>query len=737
MKKIIKTEDLKLKTKNTESFAAVFEKTLKAAQVSYVESDGIGVLSLDQLNSKVNILSISILKEFNNVIDLIANQKISVLIIRSNKKDQFIAGANINEINAIKSVDDARDILMKGHALFDKIEQLPFPTIAIINGPCLGGGLELALACTYRIALISDAVKIALPEVNLGILPGLGGTQRLTRLIGLSNALSIIVTGKNINAKKALKLGVVDAICHEAFLDERLATFITQIKSKKYKTIVEQKRKNYSKLMKFLESNPIGRIIIHNMVKKQILATTKGKYPAPLEALHVSCKGYPKSFKKGIQIELDGFCRLVMLDTTKNLIHLFLMQEYVKNINNSLVQSKDQPITHAGIIGAGLMGAGIASVLSYRNIKVRLKDIDWGSLLNGVKSIQKIYKQLVKKRRLKENDAEIKMMQTVSTSKDYSGFHKVDLVIEAIVENMSIKKAVFKDLEQNVSKDCILATNTSSLSINEMAKELKHPERFIGIHFFSPANRMPLVEIIPSKTCKKEVISKAISLVKRMKKTPVVVKECPGFLVNRVLIPYVVEAIRCIEEGEKITRVDKLMTTFGMPIGPLALCDEVGLDIGFSVAKVLEDGYGERMALPKILQKFEGLDNCLGKKTKRGFYNYSGKKKKENMEIYSLCDSSKTKNKKEIEDRLILIMVNEALRCLEENIVNSAEELDLALIYGMGFPPFLGGILMYAQRRGFKKILQDLSTLSRQHGIRFKPCEKLKDLAENNKKLFN
>lgn len=725
-----------VKHKKGPTFAAIFEKTLKAAQVTYSEENGIGILSLDQTGSKVNILSISIFEEFNHVIDMIAKQPIAALIIRSNKKDQFIAGANINDINDIKSVDEAKAILIKGHAVLNKIQDLPFPTIAVINGPCLGGGLELALACTYRVSVISNAVKIGLPEVNLGILPGLGGTQRLTRLIGLSNALAMIVSGKQVDSKKAFKMGIVDLICHEAFLTDKLSEFIVKIKLKKVNNAILKNRKKRSLVTVILESTPLGRVLIKNIVKKQILRKTNGKYPAPIKALEVSCKGYPKSLQKGIKIELAGFCDLVMLPVTKNLIHLFLTQEFVKKQIQQHESTKNKPINQACVIGAGLMGAGIASVLSYRDMNVRLKDIDWSSALNGVKSIKKVYNQLVKKRRISKQAAALKIMQTVSVTKDYTGLKKSDLVLEAIVENLNIKKMVFKELESHVGKDCILASNTSSLSITTMSDDLKHPERFIGIHFFSPANIMPLVEIIPSKKTSKEVISRAIKLVKRMKKTPVIVKECPGFLVNRILIPYVIEAIRCVDEGEKIGRIDSIITRFGMPIGPLALCDEVGLDVGFHVAKVLEDGYGDRMQCPAIMQRFEALDNTLGKKTKRGFYTYNSKKKKENQEIYKLCSGNKTLSEQEIQNRLILIMVNEAFKCIEEKIVNSPQELDMAMIYGIGFPPFLGGLLRYADQIGLKVVLHHLSALTQEHGIRFRPSNLLKTLATENKPLF-
>lgn len=721
----------------TPTFDEVFNQTLKAAQVNYTESNSVGTLSLDQLNSKVNILSRSILNEFNSVLDLLSKRDICVLIIKSAKKNQFIAGANINEIYGVESADEAKKLLVHGHEIFHKIENLPFPTIAVINGPCLGGGLELALACTYRVALIHDSVSIALPEVNLGILPGLGGTQRLSRLIGLSKAVSLIVSGKGVNAKKAYSLGIVDALFHAAFLETRLETFIASLSSSKQRKMIEKRRKKSSMPMKVLESNGVGRWMLHQLVKRQILKKTKGHYPAPMTALNVTIKGYSKPLKKGIDLEIAGFCKLVTTSEAKHLMHIFLTQEFVKKQTQNHVVPTQDTIKQATVLGAGLMGAAIAWLFSYRNIKVRLKDINWGAVLHGQKSIQNIYNQLVKKRRLKKDQADMKLMQTVSLAQDFSGLHQSDIVVEAIVENLTIKQTVFKDLEKHVSRECILASNTSSLSIEKIASSLTYPDRFLGLHFFSPANIMPLVEIIPSKTCKKEVISKAIQVVKKMKKTPIVVKECPGFLVNRILIPYVVEAIRCVEEGEKISRIDRIITQFGMPIGPLALCDQVGLDVGFNVAKVLEDGYGPRMAIPTIMKKMQELDNCLGKKTNRGLYCYKGKQKSENKDINQFCSSPSKKTEKEIKDRLLLIMVNEALMCLDENIVSSPEELDMAMIYGIGFPPFLGGLLMYAQNRGFNDILEVLTQLAQQHGSRFEPCNKLKELVKHNQNLFH
>ena len=733
IKKEIKKQAVK---KNT--FMTTFENKLDSNPVYYSEKENKGVISFDHPTSKVNILSSHVLELLSDILDEIKDRPITSLWIRSEKKDQFIAGANIEEIKEITTPYEATQKVSMGNHILNKLAELPYPTIAIINGPCLGGGCELALACDFRIAYESDAVKIGLPEVNLGIIPGFGGTQRLPKLIGLQRSLPLITAGKCLDAKKAYKTGLVDLVIAESFLEEKSDEFLAMVMHSKKRLKITKRRKKESWVTVVLEQSYLGRWLIKKIALKQVMKKTKGHYPAPVAAVHVVVDGYTKSIKKGLLKETEVFSKLVLTDVSKQLIHLFFIQETVKKQTMNQAIKTVKPVSHATVIGAGLMGAGIAWALSYRGVSTRLKDVSWEAVLKGMVSIKGIYKQLIKRRSIKKQQAHIRQLKTLSGTIDKSGIGQSDLIVEAIVEDMSIKKQVFRDIESSVSSTCVIASNTSSLSIKEMSKALKRPERFIGLHFFSPVNRMPLVEIIPSPTCSKETLSTAIQIVKRMKKTPIIVKECPGFLVNRILLPYLNEAIRCVQDGVSIKKVDQIATSFGMPIGPLALCDEVGLDVGLKVAKVLEEGYGERMKIPELFHTVFNKYELKGKKGGSGFYVYTGKQKKENSAIYE-CVSSEKKGilDKDVESRLIMIMIKEAIMCLDEKIVATPEQLDLAMIMGIGFPPFRGGLLKYAQSYGLQNIVEECHQFSQRFGSRFEPCETLLRLSQQQNNIFN
>ncbi len=690
----------------------------------------IATLTFDSIDSKVNILKSEILIELETHIKEIANNKnIKTFIFESAKPTNFIAGADISEI---KDLNDKKDALLKvkqGQEILSLIADLKCDTICYINGTTMGGGTELALCFDYRLTSKSKNVKIALPEVNLGVIPGFGGTQRLPRLVGLMQSLPLILTGKTIDYKKAFKIGFTDGFFPEEYKEEKIAAFIQRIKQDSEKTKILKRRKKFIDKLSFLDS------LILKKAKQNVIKKTFGHYPAPLSALEVIKDSYRGSLKKGLDLELKAFSELVITDKCKNLIGLYFANEALKKDNKLSKTIKPKDINNAATLGAGIMGGGIAWLMSKCGIPVRIKDINLKAVALGYKQIDKIYSQLKKIR--KYNDREIGLKKDLVTyGLNFNGFKNMDLVIEAIIEDLDIKKSSFTELEKHINKDTIVASNTSSLSITEMAKAFKKPERFIGMHFFNPVNRMPLVEVIPHEKTSKNTIQTIIDLSYKAGKTPILVKDAPGFLVNRILLPYLNEAAFLLDEISDIQKIDNVITDFGMPMGPLTLADNVGIDVGYKVAKILEKGFGERMNVSPLIDKIYNEMKLLGKKSGKGFYLYKGKEIIINNQIEKICTTSKNIRNDEIIDRLILIMVNEASKCLEEEIVKNAEQLDLAMIMGTGFPAFRGGLLKYADSIGIENILNKLNNLADKVSSRYKPSDLIIKMAEQNKKFY-
>ena len=701
---------------------------------------GVAVLSFDLAGEKVNKLSTPVMKAFESSLNELAlDTSISVLLITSSKPGIFIAGADLEEIKNIVTVAEGIEKTKMGQDIFSRLVSMPFPTVAAIHGACLGGGLELALACTFRIASDDEKTQLGLPEVNLGIIPGFGGTQRLPRLIGLQQALPMILTGKAVSSKKAFSLKLVDQLISSTFFIEKALLFCEKVVEKSVQETIKKRRFKKSCFPKFIGLSFVTRAIICNIAKKNVLKKSKGFYPAPLAAIRAVQFGLNTSMTLGLHKESHEFGELAVTDVSKNLIQLFFISESMKKYKGSSFDGQSRHISHAGVLGAGLMGGGIAWLLSHKDIPVRVKDITWDAVGKAYSAAQTIYNQLIKRRKLTSSQADMALLKMAGTL-SYAGFEKLDIIIEAIVENSDIKKSVFKDLEKVVRPDAIIASNTSSLSITDMGTVFQNPERFIGMHFFSPVNRMPLVEIIPGEKTSTDTILTLVNLCKKLKKTPIVVQNCPGFLVNRILIPYVNEAILLLEDGAEIEEIDRVSELFGMPLGPLSLADEVGLDVGYKVAKLLEEGYPDRMAVSKSFELIFADKTLRGKKSGAGFYTHKGKKAVNSKIMTILHDNDLVTNKylstTKIRDRLLLIMVNEASRCLSESVVESVELLDLAMILGTGFPPFRGGICKYADQEGLKSVVSKLKALSIEAGSRFDPSPFLLELVATEKTFY-
>lgn len=689
----------------------------------------IATLMFDMPNSNVNLLSKSVMKELESHLDELKTRKdIDVLLFRSAKEGIFIAGADISEIESLDNEKMAYDIVRSGQIILSKIMALPFYTIAVIDGACLGGGFELALNCDYRIATQNPKTKIGLPEVNLGVLPGFGGTQNLKHLIGKQKALELILGAKMINGLKAEKLKMVDACVPQGYLDFKLESFIQAVLDDKERVKIDAKRYRMNLLERF------APWIIYHFALKEVMKRTKGNYPAPLEVIELFKKTEKLPINEALSLEAYAFARLSVTEVSKNLISVFYSSEKLKH--ESFVKKDAVPldIHSVSVVGSGTMGGGIVWLFSNIDKAVRLKGRSYDSIASSFVPISKFYNDVIKRKRLTEREAEIKMGH-ISYTSNYDGLSNIDLVVEAVVENTQIKKDVYKDLENVVKDDCIIASNTSSLSISMLSEGMKNPERFVGMHFFNPVPRMPLVEVIAGEKTSDETVATVVKLSRDAGKTAILVGDCAGFLVNRVLLPYINESARMFREGASILLIDETIEEFGMPMGPFTLADEVGLDVGYKVSKVLEGAYGERMAVAPILTEVIDM-KLLGKKNQKGFYTYNGKEKRINKEVTAIQPRSRPYNKAEIIDRAMLIMINEAARVLEESIVKDASQLDMAMIMGTGFPPFRGGLLKYADSLGIEKTYHSLLRLQEKYGNRFEPAELIKSMAENNETFY-
>lgn len=670
----------------------------------------------DLENEKVNKLSFEILKEFDEKLNIIKDDSsIKALVIDSAKKDIFIAGADIKEIEKLKDEKEVYDSLMEVHQIFNKLENLTIPTIAYINGACMGGGLELALACKYRVITTNPKTKLAFPEIKLGIFPGFAGTIRAPKIIGLVAALDLILTGKTIDAKKAYKLNLADIIFDDAQKEFMLDYFI---KKAIYGTI--EKRIDFN----LLNYAPLNEIVF-NKTLKGLLNKVNKDFQAPFVALEVIRATINKEFEDSIKVEAREFAKLAITKESKNMIKLFFLFEKL----NKNFEKTQNPISNAVVLGNGVMGKGIIWLFSkYLNdVRIKIRDISHANEI--IKDVSKIYDYLIKSRKMSKNEVDFKLNKISYTDK-FDGFKNFDFIIEAIIEDEETKKDTYKQIENIVNENAIIATNTSSISIEKLASKIKNKENFLGVHFFNPVNLMPLVEVIPTSNTSKETINKVFELLITAGKTPILVGDCAGFIVNRILLPYLNEAAFILEEGSKIEKIDSLIKDFGMPMGPFTLADTVGIDIGYKVAKILNEAYGSRMPIASIIEKMNDA-KLLGLKTKAGFYEYDGKDKYVNTHVTSMIqNNTKIFEDEQIVQRCIYIMINEASRCLEENIVSDASIIDFAMITGTGFPAYKGGLLSYANEIGLKNILESLRTFEKEYGNRFTPSNLLIKLVE-------
>lgn len=683
--------------------------------------DGVGDLVFDNPGSDVNVLTSEHLGALDQTLDELARRaEIKALVITSAKERIFIAGADIRQIEGITTPQDALDKAELGKAILKKLENLPYPTVCVISGACLGGGYELALACDRRVASFSPSVKIGLPEVHLGILPGFGGSIRLPRLVGLLKGLPLILAGKRVSAEEALKNGMVDRLFPEKTLRTDAIAYAVTLKSKH--RIPRKKGLGVA----FFEDTPIGRAIVYHKARKDVLKRTKGKYPAPLEIIKLVGRTYGRSDTGAYRLESERFARLATTGVSKNLIKVFFLSEKYKKHRWTDSAAKSDGVKKCGVIGAGVMGGGIAQLVSARDLSVRVKDLHDKALSGALLEALKINQSALKRRRIRKHELENRM-SLISTTLDNSGLGKCDILIEAVVEDLGIKQRVFKELSGLTGPGTILASNTSSLPVTRMAEVCAHPERVVGLHFFNPVDRMPLVEVIRAAQSSPETVERTVLFARRLGKTVILTEDRPGFLVNRLLLPYLNEAAYLLSEGLPCERIDRIAEDFGLPMGPIELADQVGIDVGTKVAHILQEAFGERMKVAPILEDVQKA-GLLGKKSGKGFYVYDGKKRTPNPEVKAGSGSKITET--DALKRMIYIMINEAARCLEEKVVDSAATVDIGMIMGTGFPPYRGGLLRYADSIGASAILKDLERFSKEvDAKRFEPSKLLVELA--------
>ncbi len=700
--------------------------------------DKIAVLTFDLPDKKVNTLGQAVLAELGGILrSLAARVDLHGLLFQTGKPGQFIAGADLTELGALAlaTKEQAGQAVALGHKLFGGFAKMPFPTVALIDGNCMGGGTELALAMDDRIVSDASHTKIALPEVKIGLIPAWGGTQRLARLIGLGPAIEMITTGETISAKKAVALGLAfDAVPADRLIDEGVRRIEQLREGDSWKTLRADRQK------------PLGlsddeMMFAFGVAEGAVAAKTKGLYPAPLAALKAMKNGLNKPLEEGLAAEADAAMDVFGSPVAANLIGVFFGQSRLgRDTGVSDKTVTPGKIDRAGVLGAGLMGSGIATAFARSGIPTAMVDIDDARIGEGLKRASEVVASRIKIGRATPEDM-VSLLAHLNTSTSHRVFGDCDLVVEAVTEDESVKTAMFRDLAGILKPGAILASNTSTISITRMAESVPDPSKFVGMHFFSPVDRMELVEVIRGEKTSVETVATVVALAKRVRKTPIVVKDCAGFLVNRVLFPYMNEALLMLQEGVPMDAIDAAAMAFGMPMGPIALEDQVGLDVAAFAGKVLAKAYPDR-ATPTLILIDLVKAGRLGKKTGAGFRKHTGKGGKPSadpafaamLEKYT-GGQTRELSATDMTDRLFLPMLLEATRVLEEGIVRDPGDVDMGLILGIGFPPFRGGILRWCDTEGAAKVLDRVEKYQ-PLGKRFEPTESLIRLAKSGETFY-
>lgn len=708
---------------------------------------GILVVTLDQPGDSVNKVDRRLGLELERIIEMTERDKtIRATVITSGKPDIFIAGADIEQFLEFRTEEDAENASRFGQRLLNLLDRSRIPVVAAINGACLGGGLELALACKYRIATDHPKTVLALPEVQLGLIPGMGGTQRLPRLIGARNALDMILTGKNVRAKKALAMGLVDEVVHPAILIEVAVKRAGELSSGSLKP-----RRGIARglVAAALDANPIGRRVVYKKARDGIVEKTHGHYPAPLAALDVVRVGLERGMAVGLQEEARLFGQMALTSVSRELVFLFFATTSLKkDLGVPEPAPAPGPVNKIAVLGAGFMGAGIASVAVQQQTLVRLKDTDMTRVGKGLASIRVVLKERLDRKQITRQQFE-DMMALAGGTIEYTGFGNADLVIEAVFEDIDVKHGVLREVEPLLARDTVIASNTSTIPIGEIAAGLQRRACVLGMHFFSPVHKMPLLEVIVTPDTAKETVVTAVAYGRKLGKTVIVVNDGPGFYTTRILAAYMNEAGRILEEGVAVDVVDKALVDFGFPVGPLTLMDEVGLDVGGHVGRKMAESFGARMMPAEGVRRVVESGRT-GRKGRSGFYLYDehGKKGAVDPSVHDLIHAGDRRavpqgmepvvdiEPSEIVSRCVLAMVNEAVRCLEEGVLRAPRDGDVGAVFGLGFPPFRGGPFRYIDAVGVDEILSQLDTLDGRFPERFRPASLIVEMARSHKRFY-
>jgi len=668
-----------------------------------IGDDRVCLLTFDRPESGANIFDAATMSELSEHVDVIeGDQSLRGLIITSAKKSIFIAGADLKTLLKQAGTGELGAFIAEGQRVFNRIAALKIPSVAAIHGACAGGGYEVTLASDWRVASDDPATRIGLPETTLGLIPAWGGSTRLPRLIGEDNAAEVILKGKLYSASEALKIGLVDeVVTREKLLDAA------------------------------------RRLIGKGKRPPAKISRSKGKTPVPSDpksararALGVITTGGANAIDESLKLELDAIVDLGKTESTQNLIrNFFLAEKYKKGTS----KAQFEKVAHAAVIGAGVMGSGIAQWLSARGVTVILRDVNRELLDRGLANIEKTYADAVKRGLVAEEKAKQGRARIVASTAPME-LRDVQFVIEAASEKIDIKKEIFRELSMQAGPKTIIATNTSALPVSELADCTVSPDRVIGLHFFNPVSRMKLVEVVVAKETSDETKEHALAFVRQIGKLPIVVRDAPGFLVNRVLFPYLLDAAELFESGVELERIDEKLVKWGMPMGPLRLIDEIGIDVALDIAATLEKAYGPRDRAPEILKRMRE-SKLLGRKTGAGFYKYEGKQQSPNESLVQWRRTGSARNDVDLANRLIFLMINEAARCVEEEVVEAPEDADYGMILGTGFAPHRGGPLRFAEHFGLKKIVDEMNRLA-QSDDRFEPCEILKKHARDGTKFY-
>ncbi len=691
--------------------------------------DSVGVITIDVPGEKMNTLKAEFAGQIAAVIaEARRDPALAGLVLISAKPDNFIAGADISMIDRCHSAQAAEALARQGQEVMASIASLPFPVVAAIHGACLGGGLELALACDARICSLDDKTRLGLPEVQLGLLPGSGGTQRLPRLIGVQQALTLILTGRTLRAKQARKLGVVDDAVPQAILLETAVARVKKGKSSRAPLAMRDR----------LLQGPIARHALFALAKRQAERKTQGNYPAVKRIIEVIRIGLEQGSRAGYDAEAQAFGELAMSKESAALRSLFFASTAMKKEAGG--EAEPQAIRRIGVLGGGLMGGGIASVSALNaGLPVRIKDITFDGVNHALQTSWDVLSKKVKRRHLSTAQRQ-QQMARITGGIDYQGFSRRDVVIEAVFEDLALKQQMVNEVESYCQPNTIFASNTSSLPIADIAAQAQRPENIIGLHYFSPVEKMPLVEVIPHRATSDQTVVNIVALARKQGKTPIVVADKPGFYVNRILAPYINEAMRCLLDGEPVEHIDRALVKFGFPVGPIQLLDEVGIDVGSKITPVLQQAYGERFAAPDAFAAVLN-DGRKGRKNGKGFYLYGSRhrqQKKADPSLYALLGIKPLAKQSEaqIAERCVMMMLNEAVRCLDEQVIRQPRDGDIGAVFGIGFPPFLGGPFRYLDQFGAAQAVNTLNRLKQQYGERFTPCQALENATQEQKKFY-